>query len=68
MYLCWCIYQNELDQTCFQHDMAYEDFKDLNRRECADKVLHHKAFNITKDPKYNGYHVDVLQWFINFLI
>ena len=24
-----CIYQNELDRTCFQHDMAYRDFKDL---------------------------------------
>ena len=24
------IYQNELDKVCFQHDMAYEDFKDLN--------------------------------------
>ena len=26
------IYQNELDQACFQHDMAYGDFKDLNSR------------------------------------
>ena len=25
------IYQNELDKTCCQHDMAYGDFKDLNR-------------------------------------
>ena len=24
------IYQNELDKACFQHDMAYGDFKDLN--------------------------------------
>ena len=23
------IYQNELDKTCFQHDMAYGCFKDL---------------------------------------
>ena len=22
------IYQNELDKACFQHDMAYGDFKD----------------------------------------
>ena len=26
------IYQNELDKACFQHDMAYGDFKDLGRR------------------------------------
>ena len=31
------IYQNELDKACSQHDMAYEDFKDLPRRTPADK-------------------------------
>ena len=35
--------------------MAYEDFKDLNRRTFADKVLRDKAFNITKDPKCDKY-------------
>ena len=49
------IYQNELDKACFQHDMAYGDFKDLNRRTAADKVLCDKAFNIAKNPKYDGY-------------
>ena len=39
---------------CFQHDMAYRDFKDLNRRTFADKVLRDKAFDIAKDPKYDG--------------
>ena len=24
-------YQNELNKACFQHDMAYEDFKDLKK-------------------------------------
>ena len=47
--------QNELDKVCFQHDMAYEDFKDLNRITFANKVLCDKAFNITKYPKYDGY-------------
>ena len=42
-------------KTCFQHDMAYGDFKDLNRRAAADKVLRDKAFNIAKDRKYDGY-------------
>ena len=36
------IYQNELDKSCLQHDMAYEDFKDLSRRTAADKVLRDK--------------------------
>ena len=49
------IYQNELDKTCFQHNMDYGNFKDLNRRTTADKVLHDKACNIAKNPKYDGY-------------
>ena len=32
------IYQNDLDKACFQHDMAYGDFKYLNRRTFADKL------------------------------
>ena len=35
--------------------MAYGDFKDLARRTAADKVLRDKAFNIAKNPKYDGY-------------
>ena len=26
------IYQNELDKTCFQHDRAYGDIKDLTKK------------------------------------
>ena len=33
------IYRNELDEACFQHDMAYGDFKHLARRIASDKVL-----------------------------
>ena len=28
--------KNELDKECFQHDMAYGDFKDLKRRTFSD--------------------------------
>ena len=35
--------------------MAYGDFKDLTRRTGSDKILHDKAFNIAKNPKYDGY-------------
>ena len=31
------IYQNELDKACFQHDMAYGDFKDLTRKTASQK-------------------------------
>ena len=49
------IYKNELDKACFQHDMAYGDFKDLKGRKASDKILRDKAFNIAKNPKYDGY-------------
>ena len=49
------IYENELDKGCFQLDMAYGGFKDLARRTASDKGLRNKAFNIAKDPKYDGY-------------
>ena len=49
------IYKNELDKACFQHDMAYGDFKDIARRTASDKVLRDKAFSIAKNPKYDGY-------------
>ena len=42
------IYKNELDKACFQHDMAYGDFKDLKKRTADDRVLRDKAFNILK--------------------
>ena len=48
-------YENKLDKDCFQHDMVYGDFKDLNRRAAADKVLRDKTFNIAKNSKYDGY-------------
>ena len=49
------IYKNELDKACFVHDAAYSDSKDLTERTVADKILKNKAFDIAKDPKYDGY-------------
>ena len=49
------IYQNKLRKTCFKHDIASGDFKDLSRRTACEKTLRDKASNIAKNPKYNGY-------------
>ena len=49
------IYKNELDKACFQHDMAYEDFKYLAKWTTSDKVLRDKALNIAKNPKCDWY-------------
>ena len=46
---------NELDKACFTHDAAYSDSKDLTKRTAVEKILRDKAFNIAKDPKYDGY-------------
>ena len=52
------IYRNELDRACFQHDVAYGDFKDLKRKTQLDKVLKDKAFAIAINPKYYGFKED----------
>ena len=49
------IYKNELDKACFQHDMAYGKYKDLERKAQSDKVLKDKAFENANNPKYDGY-------------
>ena len=49
------IYKNELDKACLAHDAAYSDSKNLIKRTTADKILKNRAFNIAKDPKYDGY-------------
>ena len=45
--------------------MAYGEFKDLLRRR---KVLGDKAFNITKNPKYDGYQGGLALTVHNFFL
>ena len=59
------IYKNELEKECFQHDIAYGDFKDLARRTTSDKVLKDKAFNIAKNPKYEWYQRELASMVYN---
>ena len=49
------ISKNELDKACFAHHVAYSDGKDLTKRTVTEKNLRNRAFNIAKDPKYDGY-------------
>ena len=62
------IYKNELDKACFVHDAAYSESKDLTKRTVADKILKNRAFNIAKDPKYDGYQRGLASMVYNFLI
>ena len=48
--------------------MAYGEFKDLTRRTGCEKILRGKAFNITKNQKYDGYqgeHVPMVYKFFD---
>ena len=49
------IYKTELDKACFQQDMAFKVFKSFF------------AFNIAKDPKYDGYQRGLASMVYNFL-
>ena len=61
------IYKNELDKTCFQHDMAYGKSKDLAKRTQSDKALKDKALSIASDPKYDGYQRGLVSMVYKFL-
>ena len=47
----------------FVFNMAYGDFKDLT---ASDKRLRDKAFNLAKNPKYDGYQRDLSWMLYNF--
>ena len=60
------IYKNKLEKACFQHDMAYHKYKDLEKRTQSDVVLKNKASKIASDPRYNGYERKLASMVYNF--
>ena len=63
------IYQNKLDKYCFQNDTTYRDFKNLNQRTAANKVLLEKIHKILfKIQNTMDLNVHLFQQFIIFLI
>ena len=60
------VYKNELGKAFFVHDAGYSDSKDLTKRTIADKILNNKAFDIAKDPKYDGYQRGLASMFYKF--
>ena len=49
------IYKNESDKACFQHDMAYNKYKDLKGRTQSDIFFIKKAHKIAINPNYDGF-------------
>ena len=61
------MYQNELDNAYFPHNMAYRAFKDLIRKTVSGNVLRDKAFNIAKIPKCDRYQRHFVSMVYKFL-
>ena len=50
-----CIYKNDLDKACFQHDIVDYKYNEFLKRTESDKVLRDKTFKVESNPKYDGY-------------
>ena len=48
-------YINYLHKACFQHDMAFGKYKDLERGAQSDKVLKYKSFELANNLRYDGH-------------
>ena len=46
------LYRNELDKACFAHDAAFSD-KVLAKRTISDYLLKDKAYEISRNRKYD---------------
>ena len=55
------IYQNKLEKACFQHDMTYEDLKDLSRFKNTFLIKH---LILPKIQNMMNINVNLLQWSI----
>ena len=49
------LYRNELDKACFKHDAAYAKYEDVENRLISDQKLRNNAYDIARNPKYDGY-------------
>ena len=49
------LYRNELEKSCFAHDAAYSESKDLAKKTISDKSLKDRAYEIARNWKYDGY-------------
>ena len=55
------IYQKELDKTFFQHEIAYEDFKQLPRTAASEKLLRDRDLILLKIRSMMDISVGLLQ-------
>ena len=46
--------ENELDKTCFAHDAAYSDSKDLPKIAISDKILKDRVYKTARNRGNDG--------------
>ena len=61
-------YRHKLDKTCFAHDAAYLDSKDLAKKIISDKILKNRGHEIARNGKYYGYQRALASMVYKFLI
>ena len=59
------IYKNELDEACFQHDIAYGKSKDLVKRTHSYKILRDKIASVPNNDGYQRGLVSVVYKFFD---
>ena len=62
------IYQNQLGKACFQHDMAYGNFKDLLEEQLLIKYHVIKHLILLKFQNIVDVKEVLLRWFLNIWI
>ena len=60
------IYKNDLDKACFQH-MFYGKYRDLTEKIQSGNVLREKLFEITSNPRFDGYQRGLASMVYRFL-
>ena len=48
------LYKNELYKSCFAHDSAYSNSKELAKRTISDKILKDRTYEVVSNRKYDG--------------
>ena len=61
------LYRNEVDKTCFAHDAAYSDSKDLAKTTISGKILKDRAREIARNCIDDGYQAAFASIVYSFL-
>ena len=61
------IYKDDLDKACFEHDMAYSKFNNLDKRTRSENISTDKALETASNPKHVDYQRGLASMVFMFL-